>query len=399
LAQMIREAQALQASMVRDRRYLHENAEIGDQLPNTASYVTTRLQELGYQPNEISRCGISAIVGRETGRSFLLRADMDALPICEETALPFRSRTGHMHACGHDLHTAMLLGAAELLMRHKDELNGQVKLMFQPAEETMAGAAAMISAGVLENPQVDAAFMIHVISGIPAPTNTIILPPAGAVSAGSDWFTITVQGQGGHGAAPDKTLDPLNALSHIYLSLQSINAREVASGDGITLTVGQISGGSTANVIPDKGFLAGTIRTFGQETREFVKMRLQQIAEGIASTFRVTASVHFEKSCPSVYIDPALRDQVADSAARLFGPDRLASMERIMHASRLPAAEDFAFISERVPSMMAMLVAGSAMEGYPFPPHHPKTVFDEEALSTGAALYADTAIQWLRRDK
>ena len=167
------------------------------------------------------------------------------------------------------MHTAMLLGAAQLLKEHESELQGQVKLMFQPAEETMAGAAAMIEAGVLENPAVDAAFMIHVIAGIPLPTGCVIIPPSvAAASAGSDWFKIVVHGKGGHGASPDKALDPLIALSQICLSLQTINAREVAAGEEIVLTVGQMHGGNTSNVIPDTAYLSGSIRTFGSETRK-----------------------------------------------------------------------------------------------------------------------------------
>lgn len=394
---LLSEAEALQQELVQHRRYLHEHAETHTDLPMASSYVKERLLQMDYLPQDVSECGVTALVGKEGGGTFLLRADMDALPIMEETELPFRSRNGNMHACGHDMHTAMLLGAARLLKAHETELEGQVKLMFQPAEETMAGAAAMMEAGVLEHPTVDAAFMIHVISGIPLPTGCVIVPPpVAAASAGSDWFRITVRGKGGHGASPEKTLDPLIVLSQICLALQTINAREVASGEQIVLTVGQMHGGNTSNVIPESAFLSGSIRTFGSETRKYVRERVRQIAEGLAATFRMAAEVEFEKSCPSFVIDAALQQQISRSCGELLGEEMLVPMERVFGVSRLPGSEDFAAVSERVPSMMVMLTAGTPADGYAYPPHHPRTAFDEGALKIGAALYANAALEWLR---
>ncbi len=396
---LLTEAEALQLELIGHRRYLHEHAETHTDLPLAAAYVKAQLTQMGYKPQDVSQCGVTAVAGKEGGKTFLLRADMDALPILEETELAFRSRNGRMHACGHDMHTAMLLGAARLLKAHEAQLTGQVKLMFQPAEETMAGAAAMIEAGVLENPAVDAAFMIHVISGIPLPVGRVIVPPpVAAASAGSDWFKITVHGKGGHGASPEKARDPLIVLSQICLALQSINAREVAPGEQIVVTVGQMHGGNTSNVIPESAFLSGSIRTFGSETRSFVRDRVQQIAEGLAETFRVKAEVVFEKSCPSFVINAALQKQISASCGALLGEENLVPMERVFGVSRLPGSEDFAAVSERVPSMMVMLTAGSPAEGYIYPPHHPKTAFDEEALKIGAALYANAALAWLKEN-
>ena len=394
---LLSEAEALQSELVQHRRYLHEHAETQMDLPIASAYVKEQLSQMGYHPQNVSQCGVTALAGKEGGSTFLLRADMDALPITEETEYSFRARNGNMHACGHDMHTAMLLGAARLLKAHEAELRGQVKLMFQPAEETMAGAAAMIEAGVLEHPTVDAAFMIHVISGVPLPTGGVIVPPpVAAASAGSDWYKITVHGKGGHGASPEKALDPLLVLSQICLTLLSINAREVASGEQIVLTVGQMHGGNTSNVIPESAFLSGSIRTFGSETRKFVRERVRQIAEGLAATLRMTAEVEFERSCPSFVIDAALQKQVSAFCGELIGEEKLVPMERVFGMSRLPGSEDFAAVSERVPSMMVMLTAGAPADGYAYPPHHPKTSFDEDALKTGAALYANTALEWLR---
>ncbi|HBW38711.1 M20 family metallopeptidase [Desulfosporosinus sp. BICA1-9] len=393
------EARALQETIVTHRRYIHENAEIHNDLPITTAYVMARLTEMGYDPKEISKSGIVAIAGEKTGKTILLRADMDALPIVEENELQFKSKSQFMHACGHDMHTAMLLGAARLLKDHESELEGQVKLMFQPGEETMVGAKAMVDAGVLDNPKVDVAIMIHVLSGIPVPTGSIIIPQGGVLSAAADWFKITIQGKGGHGAMPNTTIDPLNVLSHIHLALQEINSREIAPSDNVALTIGQMHGGSTSNVIPDTAFLTGSIRTFGEESREFVKSRLQQIAIGVASTFRASATVEFEKGCPSVTIDQNFRDQIIEYTINLFGKACLVDINKIMGSSKISGSEDFAFVSERVPGVMLSIAAGSPEEGHPFPQHHPKITFNEDSLSIGSALYANTAIEWLKNNK
>lgn len=396
---LLLEARALQETITKYRRYLHENAEVQDDLPMTTAFVKSSLEKMGYNPKEICKSGVIALAGKNPGKTVLLRADMDALPISEETELEFRSRSGYMHACGHDLHTAMLLGAAQLLKDHEDEIEGHVKLMFQPAEETGAGAIAMIEAGVLEHPKVDAAFMIHVMTGIPIATSSIIIPQGGIVSASSDWYRVSVQGKGGHGAAPHTSIDPLNILSHIHLALQSINAREIAPEDNIVLTVGQMHGGKTSNIIPESAFLSGTIRTFNQNKREFVKMRLEEISRGIASTFRGSATVEFEHTSPSLIVDQKLRDQCYGYTNELFDNSVMLDLEEALGVPRLTGSEDFAHVCERVPGFMVIIGAGSTEEGYTFPMHHPKATFNEEALSTGAALYANTAIEWLKHNK
>lgn len=399
MTNLIQEAKDLQETLIKDRRYIHENAEVHNELPVTAAYVIARLREIGYEPKEICKSGIVAIAGKKPGKTILLRSDMDALPIVEENELEFKSKSEFMHACGHDLHTAMLLGAAKLLKDHEDEIEGQVKLMFQPAEETLSGAITMVESGVLENPKVDVALMIHVFAGIPIPTGSIIFPQGGIFSAAFDSFKVTVQGKGGHGSTPNTTVDPLNILSHIHLAFQEINAREIAPGTNVALTIGQMHGGNSMNVIPDTAFLEGTTRTFDKETREFVKMRLEQIAEGISSTFRATATVKFEKCCPSVFVDQSLRDQIFDYAVGLFGEDKIVDINKVMGGATIPSSEDFSFVSEKVPSIMLCVAAGSPEEGHAFPQHHPRITFNEDALSTGTALYANSAIEWLKNNK
>jgi len=276
---LLQEAKALSAELISHRRYLHRHAEVGHELSVTTAYVRARLIDMGYEPHACTPCGLVAIAGGQApGKTFLLRADMDALPITEEGDLEYGSETPYMHACGHDLHTTMLLGAARLLKMHEGEIQGQVKLMFQPAEESLGGAQGMLEAGLLENPAVDAAMMIHVAAGMPIATGTIAIPRGGVVTAAYDRFDIKVQGVGTHGAMPHMGVDPLNVLCHIHIGLQEINAREIAPGENVALTVGQMHGGSAANIIPDTAFLSGTLRTFSKETRERAKARLVEIA-------------------------------------------------------------------------------------------------------------------------
>ena len=400
MSNLLEEAKMLSDVIVKNRRYIHENAETHNNLPITTTYVSEKLIGMGYAPVEICQSGIVALAGgKKPGKTFLLRADMDALPIVEENELKFKSITQNMHACGHDMHTSMLLGAAQLLKNHEDEIEGTVKLMFQPAEETLWGANAMIEAGVLDNPKVDAAMMIHVASGIPVPTGTIAIPEAGVVSAAADWFEIKIAGKGGHGAMPNMAVDPINVLAHIHTALQEINSREIAPGENVALTIGQIRAGNTSNVIPDTGFMSGTIRTYSNDVREFIKNRLTEIATGIASSFRATAEVVYTKGCPCLTSDEDLTKQIFKYSKELFGEDRVIDMSKLTGGKKMSGSEDFAFISELVPTVMVSLGAGSIDEGYLFPLHHPKASFNENALSTGAAMYANTAIEWLKNNK
>lgn len=399
---ILKDSKALQNSIVAHRRYIHKNAEVNMDLPLTTKYVMNKLKEMGYEPKEICKAGIVAIAGgKKPGKTFLLRADMDALPIKEETDLPFKSENGNMHACGHDMHTAMLLGAAKLLKNHEDEIEGSVKLMFQPAEETTKGAKSMIEAGVLENPKVDAAMMLHVFTGIPAPAGLTLIPNAGVGTSAADIFTIKVHGKGGHGAMPNVTVDPLNILSHIHIALQAINARELPSGDNAVLTVGIINGGDAANVIPDTASLSGTIRTYSKENREFIKKRIEEISKGIAATFRGSAEIEYPMECPSTINDGKLVEQYAEYNKMLLEPDFIVSTSDFAGGllAKMAGSEDFAYLSELVPSVMGLLSASSKDGTFKYPQHHPKAFFSEEPLYIGAAMYANTAIEWLKSNK
>lgn len=385
---IMKEAAAIQEELVCHRRYLHQHPEIHDDLPVTTEYVMKQLTAMGYEPKEICKSGVVAMVGKKPGKTILLRADMDGLPVVEETGLEFKSCNNFMHACGHDMHAAMLLGAAKILKEHEDEIEGQVKLMFQPAEETMFGAKSMVEAGVLENPTVDAALASHVF-GRQLPR--FISVHAGATMTSSDVFRITIQGKGCHGATPEVGIDPINVGSHIVLAIQTINARENRGINPLVITIGKFQGGNASNIIPDKVILEGTIRTFNPEVRAMAKRRVQEIVEKTADTFNATAQLEFLYGAPPLMIDKNLLDTVSVYANEIFSEEEYNYADLMFMGS-----EDFSYVSEKVPSVY-FFISGPVQE-VPYPQHHPKVDFDETVMSKGMALMVHCALQWLKNN-
>lgn len=400
--QLIHEAAEMKAEITEKRKYLHSHAETGFELENTLAYVKSELTAIGYAPKECGKAGLVAVAGgKKPGKVFLLRADMDALPIREQSGVEFASDNGCMHACGHDMHTAMLLGAAKLLKKHEDELDGTVKLMFQPAEEVFEGAADMIRAGVLENPRVDAALMLHVMSGMPLEVGTVIVSSPGVSVPAADIFEIRVSGKGCHGSMPNMGIDPLTSAAHILIALQEIVARELAMNDRAVLTIGALHAGAAANTIPDEAVMSGSLRTFDERVRVKLRQRVTDIAVKIAAAFRARASVEFVSGCPALQNDKALCVEVRQYAKELLGDDKAFSMaelnagDKTDEASKSVGSEDFAYISQEVPSIMLALAAGQPKNGYIYPQHHPMVKFDNDALDIGSAVYAYTAMRWL----
>ena len=392
--QILQEARNMQTELLSHRRWLHVHPETGFDLKNTQNYVRQQLTDMGYAPRDCGQCGIIAEAG-QSGKTILLRADMDALPIREETGLSFASANGDMHACGHDLHTAMLLGAAKLLKAHEADLNGRVRLLFQPAEEVFEGAKDMISHRALED--VDAAMMIHVTAGAPLPTGTAIISSPGVSAPAADYFTVTVKGRGCHGSAPQDGVDAITAAAHILIALQEIQARELGINDKAVLTIGSIQGGSAPNAIADSVTMAGTIRTLNEHLRTRLKHRMTDIAKGIASAFRSEAEITFGSGCPCLQNDAVVSASVTAFLKDLLGKN-CAYTTRELDPCGGPSAggsEDFAYISQKVPSVMVALAAGNPSNGYTCPLHHPKVRFDEEALPVGAAIHAYCAMKWL----
>lgn len=386
------QAKQLQKTLSEHRRWLHAHAETGFELPQTKEYVRQQLTAMGYHPIPCGKCGLMAELSGGSGKTILLRADMDALPIREEAVVEFASQNGNMHACGHDLHTSMLLGAAQMLMNHRHEIQGTVRLMFQPAEEILSGAENMIRSGVLQN--VDAAVMIHVSVATPLKTGTIIVAPSGVSAPAASYFTIRVQGKGCHGAAPHKGVDALSTAAHILIALQEIHARELPSVSGAVLTVGRFSGGAADNAIADSAELHGTVRAFEDDTMQFLKERIRDISRAIAEAFRAGVQVTFNRECPTLKNDETLCTMAYQQLGELLGQQRVLSISTLDRGGA-GGSEDFAYISQQVPSVMLSLAAGQPDHGYCYPLHHPKVIFDEDALPVGAAALAGLAIRFL----
>ena len=396
--QILQEAKALQEEIKSHRLWLHTHAETGFDLTETKPYVKSTLTEMGYTVQECGKAGLVTTVGKPGGKVLLLRADMDALPIAEEADVDFACKNGRMHACGHDMHTAMLLGAAKILKAHESELDGMVKLMFQPAEEIFEGSKDMIASGALENPRPDAALMIHVAAGMPLPAGTVVVSAPGVSAPAADYFTIRVHGKGCHGSAPQNGIDPLTAAAHILIALQEIHARELSASDEAVLTIGTFHAGEAGNVIPDTATMGGTIRTYDEKTRAYLKERMTAIAQSIAEAFRAAAEVSFGSGCPTLVNDKDLSEKVTGYLKDLLGANRAFTTAELSGGkpARGGGSEDFAYVSHEVPSLMLALAAGEPSKGYVYPQHHPKVKFDESVLSTGAAVFVDCALQYLR---
>ena len=391
----LKEAKQIENEILENQRYLHENAEVGFELQKTTEYVKNKLEKLGCEVTPCGKNGLVTLIGKGKGKTFLLRADMDALPIIEESDNDFACRTGNMHACGHDFHTSMLLGAAKLLRTHENEINGTVKLMFQPAEEILSGAKNMIENGVLENPKPDGAVMIHVMAGLPLRTGTIIV--ANGVSApAADYFTINIQGKGCHGSTPQQGVDALTIGAYTLVALQEINARELGVSDEATLTIGKMNGGTTGNVIADKAVLEGTLRAYDEEVRGHIKKRISEITQGIANTFRGKGTAVFGNGCPPLKNNRELSEEIERYLTDAFGEEWVLNTEKMGgRTNKSGGSEDFSYISQEVPSVMLALAAGNSEEGYIYPQHHPKVCFDEKVLPIGSAVLAYSAMKWL----
>ena len=390
--QLLAEARAMQAELTDDRRTLHREPEVGRSLPKTVAYVKNVLTGLGYEPKELGGGVVATLTGRDSGRCLLLRADMDALPQREETDLPFRAENGAMHACGHDLHAAMLLGAARLLMAHRQQLNGTVKLVFQPDEEGFTGAKGMLAAGVLKDPAPQAGLALHVHSGTPT---GVVLCGRGSFMAGCTLFRVRCTGVACHGAMPETGVDPINIATHVYLALQALVSREVAAKSPAVVTVGHFQAGSAPNIIPQEAVLEGTIRTFDRTLSETLLRRIGETAQGIAAAFRGTAQVEEIASAPPLVNQPELTDWAADRAAELTGPARVVRLDEGGMGS-----EDFASYGYELPCAYLLLGAGSKEEDprYGRPMHNTRVVFNEDVLPLGAALHTWCALNWLKQE-
>lgn len=383
------EAKELKDTLIKWRRDLHQIPEIGINLPQTVKYVTERLSEMNisYKVHKDISC-VEAVIG--TGSPcFLLRSDMDALQVVEEADVTFKSENGCMHGCGHDLHAAILLGAAKILKNHEAKLKGTVKLLFQSGEEVFQGAKGAIEAGVLENPNVNAAFAAHVIAAMPI---GVVMTGKQAMSSVYG-FKIILIGKGGHGSMPEDTIDPINAAVQVYLALQSLIAREIGGTEEAVLTIGQLHAGDVANVIPERAVLQGTLRTFKKEVRERLIARIHEIVPAIAAAYRCKTEITVLSDCPSVITDDVVTTHVEETIHAML-PEY-----HIMGGMQGMGSEDFAEITDKVPGTYFMLGAGVHDQSKWVGQHNPKVVFNEEVLQVGAAVYAQVAMNWLEKNK
>ncbi|MBO5336960.1 MAG: amidohydrolase [Lachnospiraceae bacterium] len=400
-AKITEKSKKASSQIISHRHYLHTHPETGFDLTKTLEYVKKELQTMGYEPIPCGKAGLVALAGgKKPGKVFLLRADMDALPMKEEADIHFASSNDKMHACGHDMHTAMLLGAARILKELENEINGTVKLMFQPAEEILEGAFDMLQNGVLKNPAVDAGLMIHVMTGMPFPSGTAIVSDGGVSAPAADYFTIEIQGKGCHGSMPNTGIDPITIASHIIIALQEIHARELNLMDKAALTIGSFFAGKAANIIPDKAILQGSLRAFDEEVRNQIKKRMTEIAIHTAEAFRAKATVTFGSGCPTLYNDAELSACTLKYIQELNGSRMAFTASKLIaksdgKAKNAGGSEDFAYISHQIPTIMLALAAGQPEEDFHYPLHHPKVKFDDKALPVGAAIYAYTALRWL----
>ena len=383
-----RDAEALGADLVAWRRELHRHPELGFEERRTAAFVVERLETLGIEAETgVARTGVVGSIRAERGdlAPILLRADLDALPIQEVPGRDYGSTVpGKMHACGHDGHTAMLLGAATLLASRRDEMRRDVVLCFQPGEEGMGGARVMIEEGILDRTGASSAYAIHLWT--PYPAGTIHLRP-GPVMAAQDEFTVRFKGQGGHGAAPHAAVDPIVAAAHALVAIQTVVSRNVDPLEAAVVTVGKFDAGTAVNVIPDDAEFSGTLRAFTEEVRATVRRRLQEICESTAAAHGCRAEFELRPGYPAVVNEPGSVARARAVAAEVVGPDN------VVESPPMAASEDFSYFLNEIPGAFIFLGAGNAARGITAPHHSPEFDIDESVLPRGAELLARLALE------
>lgn len=379
--------------LVATRRDLHMHPEVGFAVERSAGIVADRLRALNLDAvvTGIGQTGVKGVLkGGKPGRTLLIRADMDALPIEEETGLEFSSQNaGTMHACGHDGHTSILLTTARILAHRRAELPGTVVFCFQPAEEGGGGARAMMADGIMENPTVDATIGLHLWQDFPVGDVVVV---TGAAMSGVSGYQVTIQGKGGHGAMPHKTVDALLVAATIVSNLQILISREVDPLKPVVVTVGALHAGTAANIIADTAEFRGTTRFFDAEVGEYVAKRFPEIVEQMAASLRAKATVAYRTGGRPVINDPHMADLVRDAAASVVGTDHVKSGPPLM------PSEDYSEFTARVPGCYFFVGSSNAETGQVWDHHHPKFDFDERALAIGVEIMVGAALRYLNEN-
>ena len=384
------QARTLQAETVLHRRFFHKNAETGLDLPKACAYISRELEKCGILPRSCG-FGITAEIGHGEP-VILLRADMDALPMKEDSGLSFACKTGtQAHTCGHDFHAAMLLTAAKLLKQRENQLQGTVRLMFQPAEELLTGCRNMLDAGILNPPVPAAALACHVAAGHAEP-GSVLFNDSSTMMFSVHNFEIRIHGKGAHGAYPQDSIDPIHIGVHIYLAMQALIAWESNPMDACVLTVGQFQAGTALNIIPDTAILRGSLRTNSRISQQNLLRRLQEVVKGTASVYRGSAELEYLTNIPPLCCSGSITREMVSYVQELPGLQTVSGTEA-------SASEDFALIAEQIPSVYFYLTAGFPDERGDYNAHHPKVLFQEDVCPIGSAIYAHCAMRWLEEHR
>jgi amidohydrolase len=368
---------------------VHAHPELGLQEIRTSSMIAEKLTQLGLEvKTNVGTTGVVGILkGGKPGRTFAIRADMDALPITEETGLPFASKNpGIMHACGHDAHVAMALGAARVLSELRERIRGNVKFIFQPAEENFGGARDMIEDGVLKAPDVDAIIALHVEA--PERLGTLVIKE-GPIMASADAFMVSIHGKGGHSSEPQGCIDPIHIAAHVITSLQTMIPRTLDAREPVVVSVCSIQAGTALNVIPDSVHFGGTVRTLSKERRNEIRKKIEDTIRGTTSTFGATYDFSYIKGVSVTKNDPSITRLMTDAARKLWGDDGVVEKQYPLMGS-----EDYSLYLQEVPGAMGFLGASKGAEE-DYPAHHPKFDIDERCLAFGVELHCATAIKFL----
>lgn len=389
---IINEAKALKSEVIDIRRKIHMRPELGMEEVETSRFIKKYLDKENIEYKEYAKTGVCGIIKGnkkdEEDKVIALRADIDALPIIEKTNAEYSSTIkGKMHACGHDGHTAILLCVAKILNRNKDFFAGTVKLIFEPAEETVGGARYMIEEGILDNPAVDAICGLHLDEDIECGK---IKVKYGEVNAASNPFKITVTGVGGHGAYPANAIDPIVIASSIVTSLQNIVSREINPLNSAVITVGSIHGGTAANIIPEEVTLSGIIRTLNSDDRKYIVRRVDEIVNGIGLTLRGKIKIDIEDSYPPLINNNEMVEKIISSAQKVILPKNI-----IIQDKPKMGVESFAYFAEKVPSVFYFLGCRNTEKGIIYPAHSGLFDIDEESLAIGIAIQAQMVIDYL----
>lgn len=392
---ILAETRQIESDIIQWRRALHQIPELGLELPQTVGFVTHILDklEVTYDDSYVNGNAIVAtIVGTKNApseRVLAIRADMDGLPIKEETGLAFSSINDNMHACGHDGHTAVLLGVAKLLQAHRDQFSGTVKLLFQPGEESPGGAQPMIDEGVMENPTVTRVIGAHQGAISPESTGSFNLK-SGPLMAAPDIFSIEITGQGYHGAYPESSHDPIAALGQLITAIQTIKSRNIPAIEPAVISITRVQGGTNHNIIPERVFVEGTVRTLNEAVRQRIKDRLKQICLGVGATMDLDCNLTYTDMYPALINDDQVTEDVYHSLAELFSETHLNRLE-----NPLMGGEDMACFLQQAPGTYFFIHNPGIIDGKFHGHHHPKFDIDESKLHLAVAAFIKITLDYL----